>query len=683
MPTALRLRRSTYLVTVVVFVFYCVVIAEKPVGIHFTWIGDENLFLTQALELVRGHWLGPYWTNTLVKGPGYPLFLAANHILGLSIGIGQALLYFGAVLYGAHVMMRLLRTQAAFLVTLITLLTIPLFYEQSMQRLLRDTFYTSIVLLYFAALFDTLVVDTRGARWGRAAACGVLGGLVWITREEREWIIPASLVVLVWFLWRRGAEWWARALPLATIAVAFTAVLGTIASLNLAYYGRFIINEIKDANFVSAMSALQRASYPDFQPYVPVPKAARLRLYDQSPTFARLRSFLDPPNAPSPWNYACQYAFYKGICGDIAGGWFIWALRDGANRIGAHKDAATAAAFYRAIANEIETACSNGRLRCGYRLPFLIPYMNAEQMATIPEHTGTALRFVAMVKPMSLVASSSVFEDRRDEVLRLLNYPPHVEQHPRADFTIRGWYRRSGDAWFSVSGTQLGKPIVVTREESPDLVTHFADPSARRQRFTLQVGCAGDCSLTFADQRGATLTVTPHRAVFPMWYHLGDGSLYLDQRLSSFRSPRAGLYATWTRMIQAANPALSLLVAIGFYGFVALLVVAVRRREFPPALVALLALWVAVFSRVGLVSLIAAGSFSAISYTYLSPAVPLAVLAGATVAVVAGAELITAGRAIPTSSPAPAGADATPAGATPRPERPRRGPSPSPDSRWE
>ena len=643
--TPLGLRRSTHVVTALLLVLYCVVAAEKPVAIYYTWIADEKLFLDQALELVRGHWLGAYWTNTLVKGPAYPLFLAVNHLLGLSVGMGQALLYFGAVFYCARVAMRLVRRRWAFLATLVTLLVIPIFYDHSMLRLLRDTFYTAMVLLYFAALLDTLVVDAHRPRWSQAAAWGLLGGLVWITREEREWIVPATLFAIAMILWTRRARWRAPALGVATAALAMAAVLATISYMNLTHYGRFVINELKDANFVGAMSAIQRASAPDFRPYVPAPQATRLRLYEESPTFARLRSFLDPPGgAPPPWNYACGHPFYRGLCGDIAAGWFLWALRDGANRIGAHKDAHTAAAFYRSIADEIEAACARGRLRCGYRMPFLMPYMSAGQIASIPGYAGQALRLVAMLEPVSFAPPRSSFDDRREEVLRLLNYPAHVDQVPRTDFFMVGWYRRHGDEWFSVSGTQLSQPIVVTRLESPDLVTHFGDARVQRQRFTLQASCSGDCLLTFVDQQGQTLTISPHRAVVPKGYALGDGALYLDQSRSSFRSPRASVYASWLRVVGGAKPALSSLVILGAVGLVALLVVAVRRREVASPLVVISILWIAVLTRVGLVSLVAAGSFPAVAYHYVVPAIPLAVLAGV-VAVFALVELVNRGEA--------------------------------------
>ena len=65
-----RLDRSACIVTATALVLYLIIAAEKPVAIAYTRVGDPFLFLSQALDIIRGNWLGPYWTNTLREGPG-------------------------------------------------------------------------------------------------------------------------------------------------------------------------------------------------------------------------------------------------------------------------------------------------------------------------------------------------------------------------------------------------------------------------------------------------------------------------------------------------------------------------------------------------------------------------------------------------------------------------------------
>src|SRR5690606_5411877 len=54
---------------------------------------DDGMFTTLARHLLQGAWLGPYDSLTLVKGPGYPIFIAANFWLGLPLYLTQTLFY--------------------------------------------------------------------------------------------------------------------------------------------------------------------------------------------------------------------------------------------------------------------------------------------------------------------------------------------------------------------------------------------------------------------------------------------------------------------------------------------------------------------------------------------------------------------------------------------------------------
>ena len=125
--------------------------------------------------------------------------------------MGQALLYFGAVVYAAWAMMRILGSRRVFVVVLIMMLLIPIFYGHVMQHLLRDTFYSAVVLLYFAMLLELLFGPGRRPRFLRATACGLVLGVVWLTREERQSIIPASLLAIGAVLWRERAMAWIAA----------------------------------------------------------------------------------------------------------------------------------------------------------------------------------------------------------------------------------------------------------------------------------------------------------------------------------------------------------------------------------------------------------------------------------------------------------------------------------------
>ena len=57
---------------------------------------DDTLFVGLALNILQGEWLGAYNQFTLMKGSGYPLFIALSNLLGLPLILSQELLYLGS-----------------------------------------------------------------------------------------------------------------------------------------------------------------------------------------------------------------------------------------------------------------------------------------------------------------------------------------------------------------------------------------------------------------------------------------------------------------------------------------------------------------------------------------------------------------------------------------------------------
>ena len=54
---------------------------------------DDELFLRLAEYIVNGQWLGPYSQFTLMKGCGYPLFIAGVFKLGLPLPLAEHSFY--------------------------------------------------------------------------------------------------------------------------------------------------------------------------------------------------------------------------------------------------------------------------------------------------------------------------------------------------------------------------------------------------------------------------------------------------------------------------------------------------------------------------------------------------------------------------------------------------------------
>ena len=611
-------------------VLYWAVGAAKPLVVKYVSPWDEMLFISTALSLIKGDWLGSYDGAILVKGPGYPFFLAINSLLGLPVGLGQALVYLVAVLYFAFVAMTILKSRIIFITLVCVFLLLPVMYDWGMQRLLRDNFYVSITLLYFASLFSLFFVRRPGRSWvAMSLLLGVIGAFLLVTREENLWILPATILALV-LAGIGHASVASVASRTAFAAAVAIALCSTVAAVNWFYYGRFLITETRDSVFSGALTVLYRAAAPFAKPYTPVPRAARLRIYEASPTFARLKPFFDPEGKGSPW-VADYGPSHPNVPGDIPGGSFIWALRDGASRLGSHSDALTAAQFYKAITEEVDSACAKRLLDCADWLWPLVPSMSADQLLSVPRRTWQALRMVAMSGEDFAPRPSEIMWERRDEVLDLLNHPVRIDDPYPASFLIHGWYR--GKEWISASSTGTREPVRLTRLPSPGLASFFSDPSMDNNLFILGGTCRDKfaCRIKIIGGTGGTFLIEPSKAEAGHFGIGSSGAIHIDLvNVFDLRGPtlRTRLYDHWLDLVRLAQPVTTIMVLLGMLAFVAAAMIAlIYLRMFPTALVLAAILFAGVGTRALLLAVIDASSFPALSLTYVAPAVPLAVAA--------------------------------------------------------
>lgn len=332
-------------------------------------VHDDALFLKLARSLVRGEWLGAYDQFTLAKGPFYPLFIAFVFWVGVPLALAQHLFYAGACATFARAVRPAIHSAGASCGLYALLLLNPMSWEGPTNgRILRQAVYTPLGVMIFAALVALYCRRAeplrRQAPW--ASLLGLALGCFWLTREESIWIVPSVLMLAGGYclaaartsraaLRRSGAA-------LAIAAVCTTLPLLAVATMNLRHYGWFGTVEVTSAPLERAYGALLRIKVGPELPFVPVTRAAREAAYEVSPTLARLRPHLEGSYGRG-WAGASVAATGRPPDElEIAGGWFLWALRDCAAAAGEAPDAARALAFYQRLADEINAACDDGRL---------------------------------------------------------------------------------------------------------------------------------------------------------------------------------------------------------------------------------------------------------------------------------------------------------------------------------
>jgi hypothetical protein len=609
-------------------IVFAVVFTHQPIvlvgGNH-----DDGLFIRLGFELATSGWLGDFNQYTLMKGPGYPLFLALSSWLGTPITLAQVLFHIFAAAILAWVAAKLIRSKLLGLLIFVFVLWHPVFLP---DRILRDAIYSGQSMLVLACLAYCLfgAENWRGrVLWGLAA--GLAFGWFWLTREEGVWLVPGiGLLVLVALIrYWRSRQLLAGALPaLAGFVIMSALVLAGFRTGNYLAYGSFVGVDTKQRDFTAAIGALQSVRVGRREPHVPVPRKVRAQIYRVSPAFASLRGFFDGPNG-TPWQSGCSV--YPSTCGDIAGGWFMWALREAVFIQGHYKSPASASAFYGRLAREIKLACRIGKLKCEPSpIPFISP-PGARELRLVPDKVWQSVRrlsFAQRTPPKRHSSKGSPTFIAR--ALAFLNHPRHrLAADRQSELILTGWYYRRGDDWFAplVEDDKTGRQRAgIERKDSPRLIQQFNDPKAGRQRFEIRARCRNNCRLVLTGPGGVIFKLAHNALVSGALHHLGGGLMFIRTAVKpGADTTRLDLRQRVSRIgrflaIALYTNTLPVLFAIGAFAFVLAVFLALRRRTGNLALLLAAAAWVAIAARLAILVLIDLTMFPGLGDGYMRPA---------------------------------------------------------------
>jgi hypothetical protein len=175
-------RGITYASFVVISVVYCLVVVHTPIALLPESNHDDGLYMSLGQSIAEGEWLGKFSNFTLMKGPGYPIFLAVSNWLGLSVSLAHALFRCVAVGCFVAVCHRFIKVSALSALLFVLLLWHPIFLSSYLLRVLRDQIYGPQFLAFLAAFIPILFLDLdRNRRLLLAALSGIILGWFWLT----------------------------------------------------------------------------------------------------------------------------------------------------------------------------------------------------------------------------------------------------------------------------------------------------------------------------------------------------------------------------------------------------------------------------------------------------------------------------------------------------------------------
>lgn len=575
---------------------------------------DELWFIHTALNRI---WAGSYNVMSFIKLPIYSAWLYLLHLLGIPARLAIDVSWLLAISYLAFAIHRL--TRKAWLAALLLLFlalhpyTIALF-----DRALPETLLTVISAAVLGAGIEIWNCRDDDSVFRRriAIVIFVAGFAVAFHIRPEGIVLVTPLLLLACCSWFDRHNWWHSpglyrlAIPLSLAPLLSILTLGTIiAGGNYLKSGVFARYELAAPGYKHAVAALNSIDVGQTPRQIAVTRETRSLAYKESPTFFELQAFMEGPPGQG-WTSISSKMTH--VPGEIANGWFCWALRDAAARAGWHKDAKSAESKYAAVANEIEKAFSSGRLNKRKFTSF--SFLDPDLGKWIPELPRSALNvLLVLVRPQpgylslsSENASASQFDQYvaitgrrtmpdRFEVAGWAILPKGTSIGIGTENSVYSWEPLSGPQRPDVPGA-YGFSLLSISNVIPPTELHFLTPDNQKGTIALSELKEGRVS-TFS----------------------GDIKAYIgvDHLESNSKSRRADRFLSQLCFIYEWIGYTFCLTAIG-----GILLLLIRRKHVTVEGVIIVLAISAITARVAIFSIIDASSYNATQARYLLPIIP-------------------------------------------------------------
>ena len=418
---------------------------------------DEGLYLRQGEAFARWvtgtgrFWLGAWDSHLLAKAPLYGVWIGLIHLTGVPLRVAEFLL----LIAGAWLFRRAVRPVRAlrpweFLVVLCLLACNPLLPAEIVLR--RIGFQTTLSNL---ALIATLGLALRALaspgekrRW--AWASGFFFSLCYLNREEATWIAAAVAAAcllhgMTSFLdWRRERTGWRRSVKNdASTLLLF--VLGAapcilfVCTANRICYGTFTTTFRRSPALTAVYQRLTSLEPAGHQPYIPIARPTRMKAYDLSPTFAKMKPFLE--GNTDYWHAGNEHAAMNGHTPDeleFFVSYFEFSLAWAAEKIGA-KNGGEVEQIFRDIDRELMQAVRDKKIEAGRSGPSILAAPVAGDAGRLLSSFWISIRSLLFVnlaayQPATGNASSSSV---LDNVAQLIHAPVKLPASDSVQYKLR------------------------------------------------------------------------------------------------------------------------------------------------------------------------------------------------------------------------------------------------------
>ena len=357
-----------------------------PIYIRDNNGADEYLMLSQAESLIKGNYLGTYDYLTLVKGIGFPLFLATAFKIGISYLSLYSIYYSVATLIAMIPLRKIVKSKFLLLLAFVIILFCPATFDNNVQLVYRNMLIipqsiilvSSIMMMYFNVNKSNLKLTL----WT------ILTSLTWIfmwhTREDTIWSVPllaVGFITLLICILINKELFKKKIIKILIILIPFISLFGSIqviSYINYKHYGVYTNNQLNKTNYAKAVNLLMKIKPDQDVEHVTITRNALNKAFAVSPTFSELSYVIN-----SDYDNKNPLVLAQEDNGEINEDLITWELIGAARIKGYYESAQKAEDFWGKVYDELSKAIDDNKLETRAILPSrsLKPYPNEEDSA--------------------------------------------------------------------------------------------------------------------------------------------------------------------------------------------------------------------------------------------------------------------------------------------------------------
>lgn len=291
-----------YVGLMAVYFFALLVIFFRPLDVQSWQWADDALYYNNALSIISNidgkYWLGPFDKVVISKAPLFSVFIAGSMCSGMPLRLAEFLLFAPLpFIFWKAVHPLQFKKWITIYLSALCFVCIPIAGFNS--NLIRTTFFGALSLYFMISLTGLIIRIWTGRRraWIWAFFTGLTLGLSATTREDASWLmLPIGIVTCLslYFAWC-SRKYSYYVIIFALISVGYLLPMTIFSTFNYMSYGIYAPSLRQDSTFRNFYAILCSLQPDQRQKYVPINTGTRQFAYAISPTFAKLKPYLEGP----------------------------------------------------------------------------------------------------------------------------------------------------------------------------------------------------------------------------------------------------------------------------------------------------------------------------------------------------------------------------------------------------